>query len=219
MRRYAGLMFAIERTTLRLLGEHLKSNPRGVYGYELAELLHQEASTSLAETMKGLNAKSLRANGSVYKLLYRLSRIGAVTSHWEEAEVALAEGRPRRRYYVLTDNGCKRAANLEKSVPAPTAARPAGNRSTARRVGPVNSHRAVNRDPCARRPGRALIDCGGCRFREPWCSRGAPPLPVCILVPVQALVLALVLLSLAGCASSPEADARDRSSELPARTR
>ena len=120
MRRYAGLMLAVERTTLRLLGDRIKSNPQGVYGYELAELLHQEANVSLVEATEAIglaetmDAKSLRANGTVYKILYRLGRIGAVTSHWEEAEVALAEGRPRRRYYVLTENGRARAANLEK---------------------------------------------------------------------------------------------------------
>jgi PadR family transcriptional regulator PadR len=111
MRRYAGLMLAVERTTLRLLGERARSDPHGVYGYELAEILHQETSASLTEKV---DTKSLRANGTVYKILYRLSRIGAVTSHWEEADVALAEGRPRRRYYVLTENGRARAANLER---------------------------------------------------------------------------------------------------------
>ena len=111
MRRHAGLMFAIERTTLRLLGERARSDPQGVYGYELAEILQQETSASLTQSV---DTKSLRANGTVYKILYRLGRIGAVTSHWEEADVALAEGRPRRRYYVLTENGRARAANLEK---------------------------------------------------------------------------------------------------------
>jgi DNA-binding PadR family transcriptional regulator len=92
----------------------MKSNPQGVYGYELASLLQQKTSASPMVSMEAVSTKSLRANGTVYKILYRLGRIGAVTSHWEEAHVALAEGRPRRRYYVLTENGRARAANLEK---------------------------------------------------------------------------------------------------------
>ena len=109
MRRYAKGMLAIERTTIRLLGEQLESKPQGVYGYELARILREEARTGPAVVA---DATSLRANGTVYKILYRLSRIGAVTSYWEEPEVALEEGRPRRRYYLLTENGRARARNI-----------------------------------------------------------------------------------------------------------
>ncbi len=112
MKRYVGMMLGIERTILRVMGEHAESKPHGIYGYELADLLRQETSTSPTETAE---PDSLRANGTVYKILYRLGCVGAVTSHWEEPEVALAEGRPRRRYYVLTENGLARAANLERT--------------------------------------------------------------------------------------------------------
>ena len=111
MRRYAGLMFDIERTTLRIMGEHVDSRPQGVYAYELADLLRQAENTATAAET---GPRSLRANGTVYKLMYRLTRIGAVTSYWEEPELALAAGRPRRRYYVLTENGRARARNLER---------------------------------------------------------------------------------------------------------
>ena len=114
MKRYLGMMLGIERTILRLMGEHAESRPQGVYGYELAALLCQETSAGPAEEEES-EPDSLRANGTVYKILYRLGRVGAVTSHWEEPEVALAEGRPRRRYYVLTENGLARAANLERT--------------------------------------------------------------------------------------------------------
>lgn len=115
MKRYAGFMLDIERATLRVLGEHAESRPQGIHGYELAELLRQEANTRLAGTADSPRPTALRANGTVYKLMYRLTRIGAVTSDWEEPEVALAAGRPRRRYYVLTENGRARAANLERT--------------------------------------------------------------------------------------------------------
>ena len=101
-------MLAIERTTIRILGEQLESKPQGVYGYELAEILRN----AIRRTAPAVDATSLRANGTIYKILYRLGRIGAVTSYWEEPEVALAEGRPRRRYYLLTENGLARARNI-----------------------------------------------------------------------------------------------------------
>ena len=101
-------MLAIERTTIRLLGEQLEAKPEGVYGYELARILREETRMTPAAA----DATSLRANGTIYKILYRLGRIGAVTSYWEEPEVALEEGRPRRRYYMLTENGRARARNI-----------------------------------------------------------------------------------------------------------
>ncbi len=43
--------------------------------------------------------------GTVYTTLRRLENRGLVEGHWEEAEVAEAERRPRRRYYTLTPKG------------------------------------------------------------------------------------------------------------------
>jgi hypothetical protein len=104
-------MFDIERTILRIMGEQAELRPHGVHAYELANLLLDgKTATSARETVPN----GLRANGTIYKLMHRLSRIGAVASNWEEPEVALAAGRPRRRYYVLTENGRARAANLRK---------------------------------------------------------------------------------------------------------
>ena len=43
--------------------------------------------------------------GTVYTTLRRLETRGLVEGHWEEAEVAEAERRPRRRYYTLNPEG------------------------------------------------------------------------------------------------------------------
>jgi PadR family transcriptional regulator len=43
--------------------------------------------------------------GTVYTTLRRLETRGFVEGQWEEAEVAEAERRPRRRYYTLTPAG------------------------------------------------------------------------------------------------------------------
>ena len=41
----------------------------------------------------------------VYTTLRRLERRRLVQSSWEDAEIALSEARPRRRYYALTADG------------------------------------------------------------------------------------------------------------------
>ena len=43
--------------------------------------------------------------GTVYTALRRLERRKLVQGRWEEAEIAEAERRPRRRYYSLTEAG------------------------------------------------------------------------------------------------------------------
>ncbi|MBO0802260.1 MAG: helix-turn-helix transcriptional regulator [Nocardiopsaceae bacterium] len=44
------------------------------------------------------------ATGSLYPILARLEQAGWVDSYWEEQQSG-REGRPRRRYYVLTESG------------------------------------------------------------------------------------------------------------------
>jgi PadR family transcriptional regulator PadR len=51
--------------------------------------------------------------GTVYKLLHRLEKRGAVRGTWESAEVAERQRRPRRRYYDLTREGVRA---LEESL-------------------------------------------------------------------------------------------------------
>lgn len=43
--------------------------------------------------------------GTVYPILRRLERRGALEGSWEEAAAARADGRPPRRYYRLTPVG------------------------------------------------------------------------------------------------------------------
>lgn len=44
-------------------------------------------------------------SGTVYPTLARLKERGAVTARWEDSRIAERDGRPRRRYYALTDAG------------------------------------------------------------------------------------------------------------------
>ena len=45
--------------------------------------------------------------GTVYPILSRLESDGFLSSSWEPAEVARADGRPPRRYYKVTRAGVK----------------------------------------------------------------------------------------------------------------
>ena len=46
-------------------------------------------------------------DGTVYPALRRLEGAGMLTSEWEDEEKALAQKRPRRRYYSLTADGAQ----------------------------------------------------------------------------------------------------------------
>jgi PadR family transcriptional regulator len=48
-------------------------------------------------------------SGTIYPILARLEKLGWVASSWEDPVQHIAEGRPRRRYYWLTDEGAERA--------------------------------------------------------------------------------------------------------------
>lgn len=53
------------------------------------------------------------ASGTVYPTLGRLRERGLVRSRWEDPERGEREGRPRRRYYELTERG---EAELARAV-------------------------------------------------------------------------------------------------------
>ena len=68
-------------------------------------------------------ARRLTAHGTLYKALERLERAGMLTSRWEDPDVAMAEGRPRRRLYEVTGLG-ERAAAAARVAPRPRSGRP-----------------------------------------------------------------------------------------------
>jgi PadR family transcriptional regulator, regulatory protein PadR len=48
-------------------------------------------------------------SGTIYPIVARLEQLGWVASSWEDPAEHVAEGRPRRRYYRLTDEGAEQA--------------------------------------------------------------------------------------------------------------
>ena len=76
----------------------LASLSRGkLYGLEILRVLQDEAQLALAE-------------GTVYPILSRLKQEGLLQSEWVESEA----GHPRK-YYWLTDAGCRQAESMARS--------------------------------------------------------------------------------------------------------
>jgi PadR family transcriptional regulator PadR len=66
---------------------------------------------AVAKRMQDIGeAHQLTAHGTLYKALGRLETSGLLASHWEQADLALEEGRPRRRLYRVTGAGEKALA-------------------------------------------------------------------------------------------------------------
>src|SRR5260370_27065884 len=47
--------------------------------------------------------------GTLYPVMARLERTGWVESSWEDPDLSISDGRPRRRYYQLTKDGAEQA--------------------------------------------------------------------------------------------------------------
>jgi DNA-binding PadR family transcriptional regulator len=61
---------------------------------------------AVAKRMQDIGeAHQLTAHGTLYKALGRMETAGLLASHWEKADLALEEGRPRRRLYRVTGAG------------------------------------------------------------------------------------------------------------------
>jgi PadR family transcriptional regulator PadR len=54
-------------------------------------------------------------SGTVVQILFRLERWGWLESRWEDLDHARDNGRPRRRFYVLTGTGARSARSLIES--------------------------------------------------------------------------------------------------------
>jgi DNA-binding PadR family transcriptional regulator len=68
----------------------LEDPARERYGFELCELA-------------GL------PSGTIYPILARLEQFGWVDSNWEDPAVHVEAGRPRRRFYRITQDGAEQA--------------------------------------------------------------------------------------------------------------
>ncbi len=112
-RRKPGTLLPIE---VDVLDAGLSLRRRGVerfHGFELA--------SAIAD---GGAARRLTAHGTLYKALGRMEDMGLLTSEWEDPDLAVAEGRPRRRLYEVTGEGERVHARWRQDHPRPLQPRP-----------------------------------------------------------------------------------------------
>jgi PadR family transcriptional regulator PadR len=94
MRRKPGAVLPIEEAVLAAGLDLRRSGHSEFHGFAIAKRM-----VDIGE------ANQLTAHGTLYKALGRMEAAGLLQSHWEEADRALAEGRPRRRLYRVTGVG------------------------------------------------------------------------------------------------------------------
>jgi hypothetical protein len=85
--------------TQLVLGELIADPMRRVHGFRLC-------------------AATGQPSGTVYPILARLEGLGWLDSEWEEPEVHVPAGRPRRRYYQLTEDGAAKAKSALQAAEA-----------------------------------------------------------------------------------------------------
>jgi PadR family transcriptional regulator, regulatory protein PadR len=102
VRRKPGALVPLEVSILVIAAA--RSEP--FHGFELAKALAD-----------GTGARSLTSHGTLYKALGRLVEGGMLEDEWEDPDIALREGRPRRRLYRITGAGARRALEERQRVP------------------------------------------------------------------------------------------------------
>jgi PadR family transcriptional regulator len=103
MRRRPGTLVALEVEILGAAVTLASRDDPEFHGFGIAKLIQSEA-----------DARRLTAHGTLYKALARLEDAGLLVSRWEDANLAAADGRPRRRLYRITTAG--QAAYAEASA-------------------------------------------------------------------------------------------------------
>jgi DNA-binding PadR family transcriptional regulator len=119
MRRRAGALLPLEVDILEVAASAHRAGDGWVHGFRLAKMLQE-----------GAGAGRLTGHGTLYKALGRLSAGGLLEDRWEEPELALAEGRPRRRLYRVTAEGQRALAGARAGASAPA-------EPSARRIAPA----------------------------------------------------------------------------------
>ena len=94
VRRRTGVLIPLEAAILSAGLELRNAGEPDFHGFQLAKELRDQD-----------DARRLTAHGTLYKALDRMERAGLLESRWEDPEVAVEQGRPRRRLYRVTGNG------------------------------------------------------------------------------------------------------------------
>lgn len=94
VRRKPGALLPLEIAILEAGVGCARSGDPDFHGFAIAQAIQDRDA-----------ARRLTAHGTLYKALGRMEIAGLLESHWEDPDVALREGRPRRRFYRVTPLG------------------------------------------------------------------------------------------------------------------
>ena len=91
MRRRPGTLLPLEVEILEAALRLDRGGEHRFHGFGIAKVIAD-----------GRETATLTSHGTLYKALGRLEAAGLLSSAWEDADTAVAEGRPRRRLYEVT---------------------------------------------------------------------------------------------------------------------
>lgn len=100
MRRKPGALLPIERQILEAGASVAGTDEAWIHGYALARRISDTE-----------GSRALTAHGTLYKALGRLTEGGLLEQRWEDADLAVEAGRPRRRLYRITGLGLQAVAD------------------------------------------------------------------------------------------------------------
>ena len=94
VRRKPGTLLPLELAILDAATTAARNGDPEFHGFAVAQRIQERD-----------GARRLTAHGTLYKALGRMAEAGLLESRWEDPEVAVRDGRPRRRLYRVTPLG------------------------------------------------------------------------------------------------------------------
>lgn len=115
VRRRQGALLPIELAILDAGTATARGGEPEFHGFAVAQRIRERD-----------GARRLTAHGTLYKALARMEVAGLLESRWEDPDVAVAQGRPRRRLYRVTPLGAtaRVRARAEAATPSGATVRP-----------------------------------------------------------------------------------------------
>ena len=112
VRRKPGTLLPLEVAILDAGAACVREGEPEFHGFAVAQRIQERDA-----------ARRLTAHGTLYKALARMERGGLLESRWEDPDVAVADGRPRRRLYRVTPLGARAFAEA-RAAESPSSFRP-----------------------------------------------------------------------------------------------
>lgn len=113
MRRKPGAILPLEASILETAVVLSRAGVEQFHGFQLAKHLRSDQ-----------DQQKLTAHGTLYKALTRMEKAGLLDSVWEDPDIAVEDGRPRRRLYSITSEGRVALAKVEAEVAEPSRLNP-----------------------------------------------------------------------------------------------